>query len=483
MSKHNILFVSAEVTPIAKVGGLADVVGALPKALRAHDIDARIIMPLYQVIDRSKFPLKKIADSLIVPLGAGNVSVGLYETKLPKSDVKVYLIDAPRYFSQGSIYFEKTPIIEGISEIHRFAFFSKAVVAIAPTLGWHIDVLHCHDWHTGLVPVLTKLSDDPFWERVATLYTIHNMGIFGVWSSPEILSFLGLQTNQHPNLKLIDGHGDIRLLEQGIVGADMINTVSPTYAKEILTPEFGRGLEDHLHKRFDEGKLIGILNGIDAEHFNPETDPALVQTYGRVTVDKKVTNKTALQKWAGLPTDPKIPLFGFVGRLFEQKGFDLIPPAITDALQQGAQLVVLGTGLEQYEDAATQLQKDFPQQVKVEIGFNATLAQHIYSGADLFLMPSRFEPCGLGQMIAMRYGTPPIVRATGGLRDTVVDGETGFVFAEASAQALNKAINAALLAFANKKSWGSMIDSAMAKDFSWDHSSVLYLNLYKSLVQ
>lgn len=483
MAKLNVLFVSAEVTPIAKVGGLADVVGALPKALQEHDVDVRIIMPLYEVIDRSRFPLTKIATGLPVQVGGGTESVNLYTTTLPGSNVPVYLIESPRYFAQGSIYFEKNPIVDGISEIHRFAFFSQAVVAVAPTLNWSIDILHCHDWHTGLVPVLTQQSSDPLWENVKTLYTIHNMGIFGVWSSPEILSFLGLDAADHPNLRLVDGHGDIRLLEQGIVGADMVNTVSPSYAKEILTPQFGLGLEGDLQRRADEGKLTGILNGIDTVHFNPATDQALTQTYSAKTITDKLLNKQALQKWAGLEVQNKMPLFGFVGRLFEQKGFDLIPSALHDQLKQGAQCVILGSGLAKYEAVAHQLERDFPQHVKVEVGFNANLAQRIYAGADLFLMPSRYEPCGLGQMIAMRYGTPPIVNATGGLKDTVTDDVTGFVFNQPEVTALTTAITAGATAFADTKRWPAIIQSCMSQDFSWDHSSLEYLKLYRSLVQ
>lgn len=483
MSKLNVLFVSAEVTPIAKVGGLADVVGALPKALADHAVDARIIMPLYEVIDRSKLALKKIAIDVPVPLGETTALITVFQTTLPRSKVPVYLVDSPRYFSQGSIYFEKTTLIDGISEIHRFAFFSKAVVAVTPLLGWRVDILHCHDWHTGLVPALVQLSPDAFWDHVRTLYTIHNMGIFGVWSSTEILSFLGISTDQHPNLALVDVHGDIRLLEQGILAAAAVNTVSPGYAAEILTPEYGLGLEGELKKRADEGRLSGILNGIDTDHFNPETDAAIKQTYGVKTIAAKTINKKALQAWAGFAVDEVRPLFGFVGRLFEQKGFDLIPPALSKALGAGAQCVILGSGLEPFEAAALKLERDFPGQVKTELGFNASLAQQIYTGADIFLMPSRYEPCGLGQMIAMRYGTPPIVRATGGLKDTVTDQKTGFVFAEPTASALEKAIGRALETFQNKKAWQKMILSCLKEDFSWDHSSLAYLKLYQSLVQ
>jgi len=490
MSKtFNVLFASAEVSPLAKVGGLADVVGALPTALEHHDITVRIIMPKYDVIDGKEFPMKLITEKLTVKLGAGDEMVDLYTTTLPHSKVIVYLIDAPKYFGHGSVYFEKKVFVEGLSEVDRFAFFSKAVVDLLPSLDWPVRIVHCHDWHTGLMPALLKIkaTGDKKAAIPKTAFTIHNLGNQGKWTAMDIFKFLGLDDQSSPSFSLINEYGDLNLMEQGIVAADVVNTVSPTYAQEILTPTYGAGLQDQLQKRQDEGKLYGILNGIDIDRFNPSNDPALVEKYSLKDPAGKAANKESLQQWAGLTVDESIPVIGFIGRLIDQKGFDLIPPIADELFKRDVQLIILGTGIKNHESFARQLASDFPDKVRVEIGFDAKLAQLIYSGSDMFLMPSRFEPCGLGQMIAMRYGTPPIVRATGGLSDTVNDVKdadgTGFVFARPESLELLSAIERAMELFGNKQQWRQLIQNNMRQDFSWNHSSRQYVKMYQSLVQ
>ncbi|MFC1663114.1 glycogen synthase, partial [Patescibacteria group bacterium] len=482
-------YIAAEVTPLAKVGGLADVAGALPKALARHAVDVRIIMPKYDVIDENKFPTKKIASGLTVSLGQGKESIDLYTTTLPGSNVTVYLIDSKKYYAHGSVYFEKKTFVGDISDIHRFIFLSKAVIDLLPQIDWPVDVLHFQDWHTGLAPLLLELAakKDKKMAKIKTLYTIHNMGMMGAWSADNVLLYLGLDEKAHPNLSLKNENGDFRLLEQGIAGADVINTVSPTYAKEILTPEFGLGLEDQLKKRYDHNQLFGILNGIDTDHFDPATDQDIYKNFSLDNVEGKQVNKAKLQKFLGLTVDSKIPLIGFVGRLYDQKGFDLLPPIADKLFKNQVQLVILGTGLEEQERSAKELESKYPAQVKAHITFDAVLAQRIYAGSDLFLMPSRFEPCGLGQMIAMRYGTPPIVNATGGLKDSVVDikdkNGTGFVFTGAESDNLYQALERAIKLYANQKAWQKLIINDMQQDFSWDRSSLEYLKLYQSLVK
>jgi starch synthase len=490
MKKLKVLFASAEVAPLVKVGGLADVAGALPKALANHDIDVRIIMPKYDIIDKKKYPASLLKQGLVIKTGKGKELVNIHTTTLPNSAVTVYLVDSKKYFHHGSVYFEKTTFVNSISDVEKFVFFSKVAIDVLPQLGWEPDIIHCHDWHTGLVPALKDVKEEtnPFFKNIRTLFTIHNAGSQGAWSAKDILNFLKLKENQHKNFSERQKNGNFLLLEQGIIGGDAVNTVSPTYAKEILTPEFGLGLEGQLQKRHNEGDLFGILNGIDVQHFDPATDPALKHHYSAANPAKMLANKAELQKWAGLRTADNIPVFGFVGRLFDQKGFDLLEPIAEKFLINDVQLIILGTGLEQHEVIARKLEKKFPDKVKAEIAFDAELAQLIYAGSDIFLMPSRFEPCGLGQMIAMRYGTPPIVNATGGLKDTVVDVSnhktgTGFVMKNATSEELETAMSRAIEAFADKKLWQKIVRNGMKTDFSWDHSSLEYLKLYQSLVK
>jgi starch synthase len=411
MSKQiSVAFATAELTPIAKVGGLADVAGALPPAIKALGVDVRVFLPFYETIDRAKIKLTKIAESVTVPLGETSDTVTVYETTIPDTDVTVYLIENPQYLSHGDIYFERTAFVTRFVEFQRFLFFVRSIPFVFKALNWQPDVIHCQDWQTAMLPAFMSI-DNPD-HKTPSLFTVHNIANQGIWKKDEILSWLGLKEEQLPTLSALPDK--VNIMQQGIIAGQLVNTVSRTYAEEILTPEYGFGLEGDLQTRRHD--LSGIVNGIDQNRFNPETDTQISANYSVDTLDRKSLNKATLQKDCGLTVDASLPLFGLVTRLTDQKGIELIAEALPKHLSAGGQFVALGQGGEKFENMLKQLAEKFPQSTKVVIGFDAKLAQEIYAGSDFFLMPSRFEPCGLGQLIAMRYGTVPIVRATGGLR-------------------------------------------------------------------
>lgn len=474
-----VLFVASELTPIAKVGGLGDVAGALPKALAALGVDIRVVLPHYEVIDGEKYPTTPAGSfTVITPKGEERVTVST--TPIPGSDVPVYLLRNDEYLSRGSIYFERTAFVGSFKEIDRFLFFSRAAVTfLGQCDDWWPDIMHCQDWHTAAIPIFLRGLPLPpaRYRQTKTLFTIHNLANQGKWNAEEILSALGLPAARVPSLARWHD-GDISLIEQGVLNCDMLNTVSPTYAKEILTEEYGEGVEDALRER--QRDCIGIVNGIDTDRFNPATDADIAARYTAATLDEKKKNKDALLHDVGLEVRDA-PLFGLVSRLTHQKGIDLINAVLDRLVARGCMGVFLGMADPALEDALTDAAARHPERLYVKIGFDAVLAQKIYAGADMFLMPSRFEPCGLGQMIAMRYGTLPIVRATGGLKDTVRDGETGFVFERYDAEALLAMIDRALQVFRNPRQWREMQQSAMQHDFSWNLSAREYRKLYEKI--
>lgn len=473
-NKLKVLMASAEITPFAKVGGLADVAGSLPPALKKLGRDVRLIMPLYGLINRKKYKLKKIYSNIEIPSRGKFVKINLWQGKLPGSAVKIYFVDTPKYFSANNIYVKK-------NNAERFLFFSLACLHVLPIIKFRPDIIHCHDWHTAVIPSLLKSINSDFFKQTKTVYTIHNLAHQGI-AKPKIVGFSKLD----PNLPIIKAdlkNKDINFMVQGILGADIINTVSPSYAKEILTHYQGAGLDNILKKRKKD--LYGILNGIDVKFFNPTTDKFIKQKYSVKSLNKKALNKLDLQKKLGLPQDKSIALVGIVSRLVWQKGFELITKMVEAqnfaSLQY--QFVVLGTGKKKYEKQLQKLAKKYPEKFSAQIDFNIKLAQQIYASSDIFLMPSRFEPCGLGQMIAMRYGAVPIVRATGGLDDTI-DGKVGFKFKNFSSDALLKILKKALNIYYNHpKKWRDLQINGMKKDFSWDKSAKEYLKLYSYCVK
>jgi starch synthase len=466
-----VLFVVAEMSPLAKVGGLADVAGGLPKALVRHGHDVRVVLPLHAGLETARHGFRRTAAEIPVQTPRGPERVSIWEGSV--AGVTTYLLEAMDMFERPQIYGEP-------DDLQRFLFFSDAVCAAIPDVDWMPEVLHLHDWHTAFVAARLQAEPAHPLASAARVYTIHNLNFRGDFDH----SFAQANDLALPMVEGMDRSLITNAMALGILTTDIVSTVSETYAREILTPEYGAGLDPILRLRRDD--LYGILNGIDTEVFNPATDPLVPAHFSADNPDPKRENKAALQREYGLPVDPHIPLIGVVNRLFWQKGLDIAAEAIESLLTDtDVQFVALGTGDQQYEDQLRALGERHPRSVKVEIGFNPELGQHIYAGADMFLMPSRYEPCGLGQMIAMRYGAAPIVRRTGGLADTVPDDDahpgegTGFQFEAAEPRALLEALRRAIRAYEDGARWRGIVDRGMRRDASWDGPAVEYARLYE----
>ena len=465
-----VLIAAAECAPFVKVGGLADVIGSLPKALHKLGVDVRVVVPKYEKISKLKTQNSKPISKLKTKFG-GTETVEVYEATLPDSEVPIYFLENQKYLSSGGIYFSKDAVAGSQEEIQRFAFFSQTVAEFANN---QFDIVHCNDWHTGLVPGLL--------EAPASVFTIHNLANQG-FSDLSILKNLDPVTQESELIRWDAADDNLDLMLQGITAADIVSTVSPTYAKEILTPEFGEGLHDVLKAR--EGRLYGILNGIDNQVWNPKTDPKIEFNYSlKEGLAGKAANKIYLQKELGLKVDPETPVIGMITRLAAQKGLDITLGGFEEILSLGAQFVILGVGDAKVEGELKTKKIENGGNFAFVNRFDEGLAHRIYAAADLFLMPSRFEPCGLVQIIAMRYGALPIVRATGGLKDTVEDGKTGFVFEEYSTEALIEVVERAVGRFGVENiQFRQMIAQAMRQDFSWDTSAKEYLQLYEKALQ
>ncbi len=475
-----ILLLAAEVVPFAKTGGLADVAGALPKAIRALGHDIRVAMPRYGRIDPGRFQLQEVLSPFDVPIHHTTEPARLLQGTIG-GDVPVYLVDNARYFGREGIYMYP-------DDADRFIFYCRAVLEALKHLDWQPDVIHCHDWHTAIVPnwLNTLYKDDPFFAGVVTVYTIHNLAYQGIFGY-RVLEIAGIDEwgfQYHP--EMADLNEVVDLMARGIYWADLVSTVSETYAHEILTPEYGERLDPLLRDRRD--RLFGILNGIDYETVNPATDPHIAAPYDAATLERRLENKLALQREARLPEEADIPLIGIISRLTDSKGFDLLGGAIDHILDLGLQLVLMGTGDQHYHDLFSRMVQQYPRQMAIFLTFNDSLARRIYAGSDLFLMPSRFEPCGTNQMIAMHYGSVPIVRATGGLADTVQDFDprtgqgTGFVFKPYDRWMLFAAIVRAAETFKHRDVWRQIQLRGMSADFSWDRSARRYVDLYRRAI-
>ena len=465
-----ILFLSAEVAPFAKTGGLGDIGGSLPKALRAMGHDVRVVMPAYRKIEEGYPGVTGMPLQLNVPTGSGVINAGAFEGRLPGSDVPVYFIAEYGLFGRPNIY--------GYwDDAYRFAFFSKAALHLTLHLDWRPDVVHAHDWHTA--PALTWLhtagqADERF-RGIGSVFTIHNLAHQGK-TSWNVFDYMQLFTHGLSE----EAYGEVNFMARGIYHANIINTVSPTYAREIMTYEGGAGLDGLLRHR--QRDLHGILNGLDYDEWNPGADDRLAAPFGLDDMTGREANRRALQAAVGLPQLPDVPILAMVTRLDWQKGMDIVGHAL-HLLMNGysgpAQFVVLGTGASHYEDMFRQLASFHREKMSAYIGYHAELAPLIYAGSDIFLMPSLFEPCGLGQMIAMRYGSVPIVRATGGLADTVQDGITGYTFYEFSADGLFDAIQRATYTYnTDRESWRRIQTNGLSTNFSWERSAQGYQQLY-----
>jgi len=477
----NILIAAAEVAPFAKVGGLADVAGALPKALAALGHDVRVVMPCYKMIeDDARNAVSDLIPPFDVPITQGYSERAWVRQTRIGSNIPVYLIASDQYFTDAT---ESKKVYSLQAE--PYIFFNRAVAEMVPriTPAWQPDIIHCNDWHTGLIPVYLELfyARTPEWSRAARIFTIHNLAYQGEFPF-ELLQRAGLPESLFTYDKL-EFYGQWSFMKGGLVFSDMVNTVSRTYAKEIQTPEYGCRLEGLLQWLDRQGRLTGIVNGIDYDEYNPATDPRIPAHYSAAKPDGKKKCKQALQRECNLKEDPAVPIIGIISRLADQKGFDLIAEVADELMALPLQLVVLGTGDARYEKLFRDLEAQNPGKVKAHIGFDANLAQRIYAGSDMFLMPSRFEPCGLGQLMSMRYGTIPIVRSTGGLADTVVDyttqGGNGFAFTPYEPSALLDAVVRALDTFKNKRAWKALVRRAMEVDYSWTASAKEYEQLYR----
>jgi len=473
-----VLFLAAEAAPYIKVGGLADVAGSLPKALRALGHDVRLALPRHKSIDGTRFNLKLAIAPFPVPVGADH--------KLTEVLGATHG-DVPAYFIWDEYYFGRDKIYGYDDDAQRFVFFGRAILTFIKQIGWQPDVIHANDWHTAFAPtwLATAGRADPFYTPIATVYTIHNVTYHGTTGN-TILRFAGLEGRvRHLD---VEPPGAVNWMARGIVHSDIINAVSKRYAQEIQTPELGAGMDSLLRARHAEKRLCGILNGVDYAVFNPATDPYLAQRFDLNSLDARALNKAALQRQIGLPVRPDVLLIGLISRLVDQKGFDILSAVLDRLFARDVQCVLLGTGDKNYEEAFGALPKRFPNKAAVFIQFDEALARRIYAGSDMFLMPSRFEPCGLGQIIAMRYGSVPVVRATGGLADTVTEYDpakgkgTGFTFSEYTGDALWSALERALETFRDKKAWRGLQERGMKADWSWATSARKYDELYRKAI-
>lgn len=488
LNKIKVLMTTSECDPLAKAGGLGDVLNSLPKALIKNNIDVKIIIPKYEFIEK-EYIGKLFIEKIKTSIGRKITYFNVYKTQLPKTNIEIFLIDH-ELFKTSTIYVGSRKYIKNgkysrtIKDVERFTLFSKLIIDFLIKSKWQPDIIHCHDWHTALLPNLIdeyylKNKTDKYYK---TLLTIHNLASQGI-TDLNILKYAELENSNLPAIledKLDDNQ--INMLKLGILSADLINTVSPTYSKEILTREYSAGLENYLKRR--KKHLFGILNGIDENLFNPNQDNVLEQKYNaKNIISGKKINKKYLQKKLNLKQDKNIPLFGLVSRLVQQKGIDVLVKAIEKIRnKKDFQIIVLGTGQKEIENELTNLAKKYPNRISVNIKYDAKFAQQIYAGCDFFLMPSNFEPCGLGQMIALKYGTLPIVRLTGGLKDTITNLKNGFTYKNQNPENLAKAMQTAINTFKNKKKMQNMIKYGMRQDFSWNQSAEKYIKLYKKLI-
>lgn len=479
-----VLFVASEVDPFAKTGGLADVAGALPKALAPLGHDVRLIMPFYREVKRERFGLRPTDTRVTIPVGSKTHEGRVWEARLPASPVIAYFIEQPQLFDRDGLYQQQGNDFP--DNLERFSFFSQAALRALPLLGFQPEIVHCHDWQTALVCAhlrLGSIGQDPFFRSMSTVLTIHNLAYQGLFPGEQWP--LTQLPNDAYSIHGLEFYGKANVLKGGLVTADLVTTVSPTYAKEIVTEAFGCGLEGVLRAR--AGELVGILNGIDPEVWNPARDPHIAARYSVESLAGKSVCKLALQQRQHLPERHDL-LIGMIQRLAEQKGIDLLVQAMEDLMALPLQLVLLGTGDPVYHQQLEALAKRFPKQLAVNLTFDNPLAHQIEAGADAFLMPSRFEPCGLNQMYSMRFGTVPIVKRIGGLADTVIDVHpttlasktaTGFVFGEHSASALVQAVKRAVTAFRDQALWKTLMQQGMRQDVSWDRSARAYAHVYE----
>lgn len=485
MTKLRVCLVTSEIAPLAKTGGLADVAAGLSRFLHSAGHDVRLFMPWYGSTDLGEAVPEPRSELAGLELGFGErrYSIAVSTVQLPGGGPHVYLLACPELYERKNLY------TADADEHLRFAALSRAAIECCQRMQWGPDVFHCNDWHTGLLPLYLKTGYawDQLFARSRTLLTIHNIGYQGVFST-DTLDELNLAGQRHylPEEDLEGGR--VNYLKAGLIHADALSTVSRTYAREIQDAEFGMGLEGLLREHRD--KLVGIVNGVDYQDWNPATDALIPHRYDRHDLSGKAANKAALLVGFGLGAEPRVPLIGLVSRLTYQKGLELLPDVVPALMKRRQfRLAVLGSGEEQYERYFQRLRDQYPTQVAFFRGYNNELAHRIEAAADLFLMPSRYEPCGLNQMYSLKYGTVPVVRRTGGLADTVEPFDpdtgrgTGFLFEEFTSEALFVALSAALSVYEDREAWQRLMQNGMAEDFSWNRQGPLYVELYEALLR
>lgn len=471
-----VLFIASEADPLIKVGGLGDVAGSLPQAIRrlGQKIDIRLAIPFHSAIDTTPYQITPLA-SFSIPNETGPIEAQVYQTEL--DGLPVYLIGGTPFPPGVPVYSS-----DWVFDAHKYIFFSLAALELARRLGWPPRVLHANDWHTAaaVYAIALRRAADPFFAATRTLLSLHNLPYLGVGGEAPLRAFglpPAVQSALPPWAQSLP-------LPLGLLSADRILAVSPGYAAEILTPEFGSGLDQFLESR--KSVIGGILNGLDTQRWDPVSDGAVVSPFSAEKLSARAANKTALQQEVDLPVEPSTPLLAMITRMDYQKGVDITLSALRLLADRPWQAVLLGTGLADLETSARQLEADFPDRVRAVVRFDAALSRRIYAGADLLLMPSRYEPCGLAQMIAMRYGCAPLARATGGLRDTIRDdsvagGATGFLFADATPEAMAGALRRAMDVYSRPRRWKALQRRGMAQDFSWQKSARAYVGVYRSL--
>ena len=472
-----VLYVASEALPFMASGGLGDVAGSLPQALRKRLIGCRVVMPLYDTIKQEWKDKMTFVTNISVPVAWRRQYCGIFQAK--HEGVIYYLIDNQYYFKRDTIYGH-------YDDAERFTFFSRAVLEILPVVDFKPDIIHCNDWQSALTPVFysTIYSKDPWYQGIKTVFTIHNIQYQGTYGMELVNDVIGLNP---ADTAIVEYDGDVNFMKGAIECANKVTTVSPSYANEILDPWYSHGLDTILRDR--QWKLQGILNGIDTVNYDPETDESIVRNYTVKDVKEgKAENKRQLQENMGLPQRADVPVIGLVTRLVSHKGLDLIKGILDELLYTSdVQVVVLGSGDWQYENFFKEMANKYPDKLGVRIGFVPSLARKIYAGADLFLMPSKSEPCGLSQMVALRYGTVPIVRETGGLRDSISDSGdgkgNGFTFKTYNAHDMLGAIRRGLDAYTDKEHWDELVIRAMECDCSWGKSANEYIKMYKELLK
>lgn len=469
-----VLFAASEAYPFAMSGGLADVAGALPKALRSRFVGCRVVMPLYGTVSEEMRSKMKFITHITVPVAWRRQYCGIFEAHI--DGVIYYLLDNQYYFKRDTLYGH-------YDDAERFAFFSRAVLEIIPYIDFTPDIIHCNDWQTAMIPVYKdRFYHEGIYKDIKTVFTIHNIQYQGKYGYELLGDVLGLsESDSH----LVEYESCVNLMKGGIECADRVTTVSRTYAEEILTPWFSHGLDEILKLR--QFKLSGIVNGIDVDVYNPETDPLIYEGFSAENLEGKAVNKAKLQEEMGLPVKPDVPVIGIVSRLVSHKGFDLVKRVFEDMLKADIQFAILGSGEWEFETFFYGMKEKYPDKVGLRLGFIPQLAHKIYAGADIFLMPSKSEPCGLAQMVALRYGTIPIVRETGGLKDTIQDSGdgkgNGFTFATYNAHDMLDAVWRSLAGYADREGWEILIKRAMYCDNSWKRSAGEYIKIYKELAK